>query len=717
MRWEAQKLTEGTGPALLPLKGLVRSVRTPEFDGVTFHEVLCKSALNRVPKNSSMPFAWTVNPTRGCLHQCVYCLSPDTLVLMADGRQKPIGELTVGERIVGTRLEGKYRRYVETTVQATWRTRKRAYRLTLRDGTAIVASGDHRFLTPRGWKHVVPIPRSEGQRPYLTANNSLMGFGLGSKTMDCTEPRGGLAYRRGYLAGMIRGDGMMIDRTYLRKQSSKPYRVTHFRLALTDFEALRRSERYLEQEGVTTRRRPYGGVVPGRRPVEALYTSRRTDYVTICRTIRWPERPSEEWHRGFLAGIFDAEGSYSGGVLRISNSDDEILSRIVQALASLELPHVREPARASGVVTVRIPGGRAVHRRFFHQVAPAITRKVGIVGQAVKTSTDLGVATIEDLGTDDRMVDITTGTGDFIANGVVSHNCFARKTHEYLDLDSGADFDSQIVVKTNVAEVLRAELARPSWAREHVALGTNSDPYMRAEGRYQLMPGIIEALTDARTPFSILTKGPLLRRDLPLLERAAEQVNVDVGVSLAFMDDGLQQRVEPGTPRPAARLGLIRALAGAGLAPTVMAMPVLPWLTDSEEHLDALMGAVAEAGGAWVTVGALHLRPGAREWFLAWLEREFPELVPKYQVLYGRGSYASAEYRDWLAGRVRRLRRRHGFTKQAARDRAPGDGRDAGAGARWALRNDPAEVTGARAGEAEPAGPGLAGLGMQPALF
>ena len=296
--------------------------------------------------------------------------------------------------------------------------------------------------------------------------------------------------------------------------------------------------------------------------------------------------------------------------------------------------------------------------------------------------------------------------------------CFARKTHEYLDFDAGADFDSQIVVKTNVAEVLRAELARPSWVREHVALGTNSDPYMRAEGRYQLMPGIIEALTEARTPFSILTKGPLLRRDLPLLVRAAEQVHVDVGVSLAFLEPGLQQRVEPGTPKPAARLGLIRALADAGLAPTVMAMPVLPWLTDSTEHLDALMTAVAEAGAAWVTVGALHLRPGAREWFLAWLEREFPELVPKYRVLYGRGSYASGEYREWLAGRVRRLRRRHGFIERSS-ERAPGtpgERREAGRpgelrSRRWTLRSDPAEVT------AGPRVRDVADLGLQPTLF
>lgn len=716
MRWDAQKLTDG--PALMPLKGLVRTVRTPEFDGVTFHEVLCKSALNRVPKNSSMPFAWTINPTRGCLHQCVYCLSPDTLVLMADGRQKPIGELDVGERIVGTRPKGKYRRYVETTVQAIWQTRKRAHRLTLRDGTEIVASGDHRFLTKRGWKHVAPLPRSQGQRAYLTTGNSLMGFGLGMAAANYARPGGGSVYRRGYLAGMIRGDGMLLDKTYVRKESGKPYRVTHFRLALADGEALLRSRQYLEQEGVSTFLRPYavGTAVP--RPRDALFTSKRSDYTTICRTITWPERPTDEWQRGFLAGVFDAEGSYSGGVLRISNSDQEILSHIGLALDALGLPNVREPANTSGVASVRVTGGRSVHQRFFHQVGPAITPKLGILGRAVKTSADLGVVKIEDLGTEDQMVDITTGTGDFIANGVISHNCFARKTHEYLDFDAGADFDSQIVVKTNVAEVLRAELARPSWAREHVALGTNSDPYMRAEGRYQLMPGIIEALTEARTPFSILTKGPLLRRDLPLLVRAAEHVHVDVGVSLAFLDPDLQQRVEPGTPKPAARLGLIRALADAGLAPTVMAMPVLPWLTDSTEHLDALMAAVAGSGGAWITVGALHLRPGARDWFLAWLGREYPELVPKYQVLYGQGSYASGEYREWLTGRVRRLRRKHGFIERGSA-RGPGTpGEQHGDGwrgeqpsGRWTLRSDPAERT------AGPRARDVTEVGLQPTLF
>lgn len=176
--------------------------------------------------------------------------------------------------------------------------------------------------------------------------------------------------------------------------------------------------------------------------------------------------------------------------------------------------------------------------------------------------------------------------------------CFARPTHEYLDLDAGRDFDSQVVVKLNVAAVLRKELRRRSWAREAVALGTNTDPYQRAEGRYRLMPGVISALTEAATPFSILTKGTLLRRDLPLLRQAAGQVSVHLSVSLALYDDELRKEIEPGTPSPRARLALISDIAEAGFAPHVMLAPVIPYLSDSTAHLDDLLGALAQAGAA-----------------------------------------------------------------------------------------------------------------------
>lgn len=237
--------------------------------------------------------------------------------------------------------------------------------------------------------------------------------------------------------------------------------------------------------------------------------------------------------------------------------------------------------------------------------------------------------------------------------------CFARPTHEYLDLDAGHDFDSQVVVKTNVAAVLRRELTRRSWTREHVALGTNTDPYQRAEGRYRLMPGVIRAFAESGTPFSILTKGTLLRRDLPLLSLAAGQVDVSVAVSLPIGDPELATHIEPGTPSPKARLDLVKAIVDAGLSCHVMVAPVLPFLTDSRQHLDTLFGSLAAAGASGVTVIPLHLRGSTRGWFLSWLAQEHPALMRRYRRLYGRGAYVAPEYSQWLDERVAPLLERH----------------------------------------------------------
>jgi DNA repair photolyase len=470
VRWNGQQvLTDGVGQeqALPGLRGLLRSVRTPEFAGTVFHEVEARSALNEVRGPSPLPFRWTINPYRGCSHACTYCLDPSTLVLMADGRHKPIRELAIHDRIVGTQTRGDHRRYVETQVRATWTTRKRAYRVIAEDGTEIIASGDHRFLTERGWTYVARQAPGEPQRPYLTGNDALTGPGIG--------------------------------------------------------------------------------------------------------------------------------------------------------------------------------------------------RELGISGAAVTTSTSLRVLRVEDLAHEQEMVDITTGTGDFVANGVISHNCFARNTHTYLDLDAGHDFDSQIVVKVNVARVLEKELRSRRWHQEPVALGTNTDPYQRAEGRYRLMPGIIGALARSGTPLSVLTKGTVLARDLPLLTDVAGDVPVGLGVSIALLDRELQRRLEPGTPTPEARLDLVRRIVDAGLPCGVMVAPVLPLLTDSAEALDALLARIAAAGASGATVLALHLRHGTREWFLAWLAREYPELVAAYGRLYRRGAYVDPAYRRALAERVAPLLRRHGL--------------------------------------------------------
>lgn len=249
--------------------------------------------------------------------------------------------------------------------------------------------------------------------------------------------------------------------------------------------------------------------------------------------------------------------------------------------------------------------------------------------------------------------------------------CFARGSHEYLELDAGRDFDSQIVVKTNVVAVLRRELRRRSWQRDGVALGTNTDPYQRAEGRYRLMPGIIGALAESGTPFSILTKGTLLRRDLPLLVQAARTVRVSVAVSLAILDPDLHRGVESGTPSPRARLDLIQALAEAGFAVNVMVAPVIPCLTDGRAHLDALFGEIAAAGAASAVAFPMHLRGSTRGWFLEWLATHHPALLRRYRQLYGRGAYVTPEYSAWLRGRVEPMLARYGLNRDGSPDVVP----------------------------------------------
>jgi len=474
MRWEnlsadAAGRTDSAGhrvsgelPLALP-EAVVRTFDTPGFDGMTFYEIRARSIISRVPAASRMPFEWTINPYRGCSHACTYCVAGDTPVLMADGRPKPIAALQVGDRVYGTVLQGRQRECVVTTVLAHWPTVRPAYRVTLSDGRQLVASGDHRFLTDRGWRHVAG---GEDHRPYLTIGHKVVGVG----------------------------------------------------------------------------RAPHHG-----------------------------------------------------------------------------------------------PG--------------SLDTLIGVVG-------------VEALGVERPMFDITTGTGDFIANGVVSHNCFARNTHTYLDLDAGLDFDRKIVVKVNAPELLRKELAAPRWTGAHIAMGTNVDCYQRAEGRYEIMRGIIAALRDFANPFSILTKGTLITRDIDLLRQAADVTTVGVSFSVGFIDEGLWRSVEPGTPSPRRRLDAARRFADAGFGVTVLMAPILPGLTDTDESIDATVAAIAGSGAAGVVPLTLHLRPGAREWYAAWLARTHPELVPRYREIYRNGSYAPQAYQRELSARVRAAARRHGLDRQ-----------------------------------------------------
>jgi DNA repair photolyase len=252
------------------------------------------------------------------------------------------------------------------------------------------------------------------------------------------------------------------------------------------------------------------------------------------------------------------------------------------------------------------------------------------------------------------MYDITTGTGDFIANGVVSHNCFARPTHKYLDFNAGRDFEREIVVKVNAPEVLRAELARPSWKREHVALGTNTDPYQWVESRYRLMEGIWEALRDAANPCSVLTKSPLLLRDLPLMLEIAQRASFSACLSIPTLDEKAWRATEPHTPSPRARLEAVAELNRAGIPTGVLIAPLMPGINDSPRQVEKLLELAAEAGASNVAGVALHLRGEVRQVFMDWLQSARPDLVPRYKELYRRGAYAPQKERERLARMVRR---------------------------------------------------------------
>jgi DNA repair photolyase len=230
--------------------------------------------------------------------------------------------------------------------------------------------------------------------------------------------------------------------------------------------------------------------------------------------------------------------------------------------------------------------------------------------------------------------------------------CFARPTHTYLDFNAGRDFEREIVVKVNAPELLRAELARPSWRGEHVALGTNTDPYQWVEGRYKLMRGIWEAMRDAANPCSVLTKSPLLLRDLDLMRQINQRIEFSAALSVPTLDEKAWRATEPHTPNPRARLEAVGELTRAGIRTGVLVAPLMPGVNDAPEQVEPILELAAEAGAAYVTGIALHLRGEVKDLWFEWLRHHRTDLLERYQALYRRGAYAPVEERRRLTALV-----------------------------------------------------------------
>jgi DNA repair photolyase len=478
------------------------------------------------------------------------------------------------------------------------------------------------------------MQQSDIQRPYLTINNKLMGVGaLGdgpSKDGD---------YQRGYLCGMIRGNGSMGVYPYLRSNGRESV-LYRFGLALCDGEAVLRSYEYLQEHGIETRGFLFQEASGPRRAMRAIRASDVATFDSIHSLVAWPNALSRSWAAGFLAGIFDAEGSYSQCVLRISNTDPEIIHWIRSCLDALHFRYAVERKTRDGAKpldVVRLKGGLREQLRFFHSVDPAITRKLSIEGQAVKSDARLRVVEIAPLGKALRLFDIKTETGDFIANGVVSHNCFARPSHAYRNLSPGIDFETRIFAKANAAELLRKELSRPAYRCEELVIGVNTDAYQPIERELRITRSVLEVCAEFNQPVSLITKNATVERDIDILAPMAAQNLVAVTISCNNLDHEIARRLEPRCVAPRRRLEVMRNLSAAGIPVSVLVAPVIPFLTD--DQIEPVLEAAWEHGARQAGYVLLRLPWEVKDLFKDWLERHYPlkakHIMSRVQAMRG----------------------------------------------------------------------------------
>ncbi|HEX4051943.1 MAG TPA: PA0069 family radical SAM protein [Steroidobacteraceae bacterium] len=668
-------------------------------------QVRPEPARSIITRNDSpdIPFEQSINPYRGCEHGCPYCLAGDTPILMADGSLRPLAQIRAGDAIYGTERRGCERRYVRTRVLAHWSVIKPAYRICLEDGTEIVAGADHRFLTERGWTFVAGAAPGQPARPALSLANKLMGTGAFTQRVMQDED-----YRRGYLCGLIRGDGQAGEYSCLRLEGGgSSGRQTHLLRAPCDAAALERAAQYLCEAEVETRRLPLSAGAERYRPMQTVRTHALARVERVRELIAWPGSPqsaSRNWHAGFLAGVFDAEGSYSHETLRISHTDPEIVAWTGEALRALafrysiehgDIKH-GERTLTKPIDVVRVLGGLPEQLRFFHRVDPAIARKRDIAGQAVKSGEQLRVTAVQPLGRALRLYDITTGTEDFIANGVVSHNCYARPSHAYLDLSPGIDFETKIFYKAEAARRLEEELARPGYVPKQITLGANTDPYQPLERQLRVTRSVLEVLERTRHPLSIVTKGALILRDLDLLTSLAKDQLVTVFVSVTTLDVELKRTLEPRAASPAARLRIVRELCAAGVPTGVLIAPIIPAVNDSE--LERIIAAVAAAGAASAGYVLLRLPHELKQIFRQWLEQHMPDRAEHVMALmrdardgrendprFGSRMVGTGAWADLLRDRFALACKRHGIHQRRLPSPSPVHFRPPGRGGQMTL--------------------------------
>jgi DNA repair photolyase len=358
--------------------------------------------------------------------------------------------------------------------------------------------------------------------------------------------------------------------------------------------------------------------------MHAIRTSARAHVTRVGELVQWPMAASLNWRKGFLAGIFDAEGSYSCGILRMFNTDHAILNRITESLAQFTFHYAieRQPGHNKPVYVIRIRGGLVEHLRFFLTTDPAITRKMDIEGQAIKNRARLRVCSIEPLGLSLPLFDMTTGTGDFIANGVVSHNCYARPTHEYFGWGAGTDFERRIVVKPRAPELLREAFLKPSWRGETVVFSGVTDGYQPLEAAWRLTRGCLEVCLEFRNPAGIITKSLLIRRDAELLAALDREAHASVSLSVPFLDERVARIIEPGAPTIRRRFETMEILAKAGVPVGIGVAPIIPGLNDQD--IPGLLKEAKRRGATSAFMTLLRLPGSVKAVFFHRLKEQLP---------------------------------------------------------------------------------------------
>jgi DNA repair photolyase len=527
-------------------------------------------------------FDVSINPYRGCEHGCIYCLSPDTPVLHADMTWRRLGEIRVGDVLVGfdeVPPAGSTRKLRPAIVENVWWSRKETQRLVTRN-SEVVTTAEHRWLQARDFRW---------------CRTSQLAPGKQLRRIPCVEaPEIDDDYRAGYVAGLSRRVSRVV--------------AAYWRVALADREPLERVVEYLKCFGVEA------SLLPSKVEVRSL-----TALAIVDKILR-VERTSGSYRRGFVAGSFDAEG-YGGDSLRMSPVDVGVFERVSGYAASLGF-RLRLEKRARRASTIRLVGSVAERMRFFAVCRPAIRRKFEAVWGREPAYEPEPIEAVEPAGVRD-VLDIQTSTRTFFAAGLATHNCYARPTHEYLGFSSGLDFETKILVKHELPELLRAQLARPSWKPQVIGISGVTDAYQPIERKLRLTRRCLEVLADFRNPCSLITKSRLVVRDADVLQELARHQAVSVTLSLTSLDPDVARKMEPRAAQPRARLAAVEALARAGVPVGVNLAPIVPGLTDHE--IPALVAAAAAAGARWAGWQMVRLPHSVKDLFSAWLADHFPD--------------------------------------------------------------------------------------------